>query len=752
MYKSATQEKLHNSIKLGTKKFMKKVNWKIEGMSCSNCALTIQKYLEEKGLENVRVNFIGGDVSFDLNGNITKPAIEKGIENLGYRVADESGGQQKIKSKKLFKNHLQHFIFCFIFTAPLLLHVIPGVHIHALMNPYIQLALTIPVFIVGMNFFGKSAVNSVLKGIPNMNVLITIGATAAFGYSLYGTLIGEAEHYMFYETAAAIITLVFLGNWLEDKSVETTQAALRKLAVTQKVMANMIAYDDQYQEHIFPVESTYLKVGDLILIKSGEHVPMDCKILWGEASVNEAIITGESVPVEKKMNDKLIGGSILEQGTLKAYVTAVGEDTVMSNILRMVKDAQTEKPPVQQLADKISAIFVPVVVGIAIITFLSNYFFADIAFSASLLRSIAVLVIACPCAMGLATPAAIAVGLGRAARNGILFKNAKSLEIFKNIKQVVFDKTGTLTTGNFIITKYEVKSTNASTHHSQLTAHPRLTESVGQDSPLTIDEFKRIAYSLERYSNHPIAKAVAKEWKIKNELRWKKIEEIKGVGMKATDKNGNEYIAGSYKIAEQLTKDYSHSIYIIRNNELLGWIDAEDDIRPEAKQVVTLLKAKGIHTILLSGDKKEKSEKVAKQLGIDEVVAEQTPEQKLNKIAQYNFAAPTAMVGDGVNDAPALAKATVGISLSEASQIAMQSAQVVLMNHGLKHLPLSLGLGKHTYVTIKQNLFWAFLYNIIAIPVAAFGFLSPAFGALVMGFSDVVLAVNSVRLNFKRVI
>ncbi len=440
---------------------MEKVHWKIEGMSCSNCALTIQKYLEEKGLENVRVNFIGGDVSFDLNGNITKPAIEKGIENLGYRVADESGGQQKIKSKKLFKNHLQHFIFCFIFTAPLLLHVIPGVHIHALMNPYIQLALTIPVFIVGMNFFCKSAVNSVLKGIPNMNVLIAIGATAAFGYSLYGTLIGEAEHYMFYETAAAIITLVFLGNWLEDKSVETTQAALRKLAVTQKVMANMIAYDDQYQEHIFPVESTYLKVGDLILIKSGEHVPMDCKILWGEASVNEAIITGESVPVEKKMNDKLIGGSILEQGTLKAYVTAVGEDTVMSNILRMVKDAQTEKPPMQQLADKISAIFVPVVVGIAIITFLSNYFFVDIAFSASLLRSIAVLVIACPCAMGLATPAAIAVGLGRAARNGILFKNAKSLEIFKNIKQVVFDKTGTLTTGNFIITNSSLATHNS---------------------------------------------------------------------------------------------------------------------------------------------------------------------------------------------------------------------------------------------------------------------------------------------------
>jgi Cu+-exporting ATPase len=267
--------------------------------------------------------------------------------------------------------------------------MIPGIHIHALMNPYAQLALTIPVFIVGMGFFGKSALNSLLKGIPNMNVLIALGSVAAFGYSLYGTLIGQAEQYMFYETAAAIITLVFLGNWMEDKSVETTQAALRKLAVTQKTVANMIAYDDQHNEHVFPVVSTSLKVGDLILIKSGEHVPMDCKILWGEASVNEAIITGESAPVEKKMNDKLIGGSIIEDGTIKAYVTAVGEDTVMSNILKLVKEAQAEKPPVQQLADKISAIFVPAVVSIAVLTLLINYFFTDIGFGASLLRAIA---------------------------------------------------------------------------------------------------------------------------------------------------------------------------------------------------------------------------------------------------------------------------------------------------------------------------------------------------------------------------
>lgn len=701
---------------------MEKVNWKVEGMSCTNCALTINNYLNDKGLQNVKVNFIGGDVSFDMNGDITKQQVENGISGLGYHVKHEH--DHNAKGKWRFRNHLQRFVFCIIFTAPLMLHMF--VHIHVLMNPYVQLALTIPVYIVGMDFFGRSAIKSIRGGIPNMNVLIALGSTAAMVYSLYGLIIGEAGNYLFFETAATIITLIFLGNWMEDKSVETTQKALRDLAVTQKGMANMIAFDDQHQEQIFCVESTSLHVGDLLLIKSGEHVPMDAKVLWGEANVNEAIITGESIPVQKKMKDPLIGGSILESGTVKAQVTAIGEDTVMSNILKLVKDAQTEKPPVQQMADKISAVFVPVVISIALVTIAANYFIGHQTFGNSLLRGIAVLVISCPCAMGLATPAAIAVGLGRAAKNGVLFKNAKSLEIFKDIKQVVFDKTGTLTTGKFRVSDF--------------------------GSQVNEEEFKRIAFSLEKYSNHPIAKAITKEWRTNNEIRWASIEEVKGLGMKATDKEGNEYLAASYKAVANVTGDYSHNVYILRNNELLGWMDVADEIRPEAKQVITLLKLKGIKTILLSGDKKEKCEKVAAILGIDKVVSEQTPEQKLQQIALLNQQAPTAMVGDGINDAPALAKATVGISLSDASQVAMQSAQVVLMNHGIKNLPLALGLGKHTYITIKENLFWAFAYNILAIPVAAFGFLSPTFGALVMGLSDVVLAINSIRLNFRKVV
>src|SRR5690606_8745166 len=385
-------------------------------------------------------------------------------------------------------------------------------------------------------------------GMPNMNVLIALGATAAFVYSLYGLITGQHE-YIFFETTATVITLVFIGNYIEDKTVENTQSQLKKLAETQVVMANMIAYDNEHNEHIFPVESNTLRTGDLILIKSGEQVPADCKILWGEAYVNESIITGESTPVKRGYKEKLIGGSVLTDGTVKAQVTAVGDATVLSGIIHMVKEAQGEKPPVQQMADKIIAAFIPIVLGIAALTLIINWMVLK-DFTPSLMRAIAVLVIACPCAMGLATPAAIAVGLGRGARNGILFRNATSLENFKNITQVVFDKTGTLTTGNFTITGYQA-----------------IQEHISED------DFKRLVYSLEKYSNHPIAKAIVQAWKTNNEIRWQKVEEIKGEGMRATDKEGNEYQAGSYKIAAHFTNDDAHNIYVLKNGTLIGYID-----------------------------------------------------------------------------------------------------------------------------------------------------------------------------------
>lgn len=707
---------------------MEKIQWKVEGMTCANCALTVNKYLQQQGAKNVAVNPIDGDVSFELNGAKTEQQLAKGVQSLGYKV--DANGIASTAKKPFLSNHLQRFWFCLPFTLLLMLHMLPGMHIPFLMDPWVQLALTLPVFVVGMSYFGKSALKSLRNGLPNMNVLITIGAASAFMYSLTGTLFHLGDAFLFYETAATIITLVFLGNYLEDASVQSTQRSLNTLVKSQKIMANMIAFDGEHKEIIFPIENTQLKAGDLVLIKTGEQVPADCKILWGEAHVNEAIITGESTPVHKKQKDHIIGGSIVEEGTIKAQVTAAGNDTVLANILNLVKKAQAEKPPMQQMADKISAVFVPVVLSIALLTLLVNWIILK-EFTPSLLRSIAVLVIACPCAMGLATPAAIAVGLGRGARNGILFRNAKSLELFKDIKQVVFDKTGTLTTGKFVVDRW------------QLT-----------DGNISEEAFQRIVYSMEKYSNHPLAKSLAGEWKMKDETRWKKIEEVKGKGLLAEDKEGNNYALGSYKLAEALTQEEHHNIYVLKNNQLLGWIDLKDELRPEAKEVIRFLHSKNIKTVLLSGDRYAKTKQLADSLGIDTVIAEQSPEQKLQKIEELSQQTPTVMVGDGINDAPALAKATIGISMSEASQLAMQSASVVLMNSGLQKLPTALGLGRHTYLTIKQNLFWAFSYNIIAIPVAAIGLLGhygPTYGALIMALSDVVLAVNSVRLFVKKV-
>jgi len=720
---------------------MEHVQLKVDGMSCTNCALSIHKYLEHQGVSEPKVSFMEGEVQFDMPASLKKETLVKGIASLGYKVR---GQEEAAPAKKWLDNNRDRAIFCFLFTIPLVAHMIPGFHqipgMHVFMNPFVQLGMTIPVFIVGMGYFGKSAWNSMLNGIPNMNVLVSIGAIASFGYSLYGTFIGKGMEFAYYETTATILTLVFFGNYLEDASIESTQRALKDLVKAQKVMANMIVFDENHKEILFNVESDTLKVGDLVLINSGETIPMDCKVLWGEANVNESIVTGESVPVFRKMNDILLGGSTIENGTVKAYITAVGNDTVLANILKMVKAAQGEKPPVQILADKISAIFVPLVLSIALVTLIGNYFLAHnalgapIGFGESMLRAIAVLVISCPCAMGLATPAAIAVGLGRGARNGIVFKNAKSLETFKDIKQVVFDKTGTLTTGHFEIADFKI---------------------VEKDHHLDEAAFKALVYSLERYSNHPIAKCISSSWKSSNTINWSKIEEVKGMGIQALDKEGNVYWSGSFKTLKDQKAEDGHNVYIQKNGVLIGWVDVTDQIRPEAKEVIETLHKQGIHTILLSGDRKEKCESVGKALGIQEIMSEQSPADKLKKLDELTAIAPTAMVGDGINDAPALAKATIGISLSNASHIAIQSAQVILMNQGLKNLPMSLGLGRRTYETIKENLGWAFSYNIVAIPVAALGLLGtwgPTYGALIMGLSDVVLALNSLRLFKKKLV
>ncbi len=704
---------------------MQTTEWKVEGMTCSNCALSVSNYLKKEGLAGVKVNAVTGAVSFNTEENIATVSLQDGIKKLGYRVVDENENAEDAK-KAFLSNNKQRFLFTLPFTLVLMLHMLPmSSYTHWLMNPWIQLCLCLPVFITGMYFFGRSAVRSLTHGTANMNVLITVGALASFIYSLAGAVLHLGEHYRFFETTASIITLVFFGNYLEEASIQSTQRAVRSLSKSQKVMANMIAFDDEHKEQIFPLENIHLKNGDLVLIRTGEQVPADCKILAGDCTVNEGIITGESLPLSKQKKDLLIGGSVIESGSVKAIVTAAGKDTVLSGILKMVENAQAEKPPMQKLADRISAVFVPFVLGLSALTFILNYFAFNISSGDSLMRAVAVLVISCPCAMGLATPAAIAVGMGRAAKRGILFRNASALESFKTITQVVFDKTGTLTTGKFVITDFKT----------------------------TIEEekFKQFVYSLEKFSTHPIAKTIVAEWKTTTAVSFKNMQEIKGFGITAEDGEGNTYAAGSFKLLKE-NDGTAHNIYLLKNGEQIGWIDVQDEMRPEAKQVIEWLHSKNIKTILLSGDLEAKCAAVAKQLNIDTFFAEQTPQQKIEKIASLSSSTATAMVGDGINDAPALAKATLGISLSDASHIAIQSSDVILMNNGIKNLPLALGLGKHTWITIRQNLFWAFIYNIVAIPIAAFGFLIPALAALAMGFSDIVLALNSVRLFVKKVV
>ncbi|WP_149698426.1 cation-translocating P-type ATPase [Chitinophaga sp. CF418] len=701
---------------------METISCKVRGMHCTNCAQSVSRYLENKGMQDVNVSFATEELSFTLPEGITSASdVLNGINQMGYQIILPNQPQPK----NLFLKTLTFkFFFSAVFTAPLLLHM--WVNWAWLHNTYVQLALATPVYLMGMWHFGRSAWRSLVNRLANMDVLITLGATAAYGYSLTGTLLHLGGDYMFYETAAAIITLVFLGNLLEERSVKQTTTAIADLARMQVTTARLIQEHGNH-EHIHIVDNQTLKPGDKVLVNTGDKIPMDGTIYWGSGHINESMITGESAPVAKSEKHKVIGGTILEEGSIKMFITATGKDTVLSYIIELVKQAQSAKPNMQKLADRISGIFVPLVLGIAIVTFLGWAIFGNVTTGEAIMKSIAVLVIACPCAMGLATPAAVMVGLGRAAHNGILIKGANTLEAFKDIKYVVLDKTGTLTTGKLQIGNYHFEG-------------------------MTEQEFKKMVYSLEKYSSHPIARSLSGLWKGEGETPLQQVREIKGRGMQAKDAAGNEWQLGSFVMAEKVISDDSHNIYLLKNGQLAGWIDFTDEIRPDAALMVKQLQQGGIKTVLLSGDTERKCQELAAQTGITEVFARQTPEQKLQKIDALMKEAAVAMVGDGINDAPALARASIGISLSDATHVAMQSANVILLNNRLSSLPLALGLGRHTYLTIKQNLFWAFIYNIIAIPFAAFGVLSPISGAGVMALSDIVLAVNSVRLRYKKVI
>jgi len=698
----------------------------IEGMDCANCASGITKSLQKNGMENVHVDFATGEAVFYIKNKSTLQSAIKGIQSLGYKVIDS---KLKEENEGKMSSIEKRFYFTLPFTIVLFFSHMIFSHEFVLNQPFVQLTLCLPVFTIGLMQFGKSAFGSVKIGIPNMDVLIFIGSSAAFIYSIIGMYLYDAHethNYLFFETTATIITLVLLGNVLEHRSVKQTTTAIKDLSALNVNTAKIVGLQFG-KEVITEINYKDIPVGAILQVNSGDKIPVDGEIISGEASVDEAMLTGESMPSEKTIADKVIGGTILMNGNFRMRAERVGNDTTLSKIIDLVKKAQQAKPNIQKLGDKISAIFVPVVLGISILTFCISYFAFDITLKDAMMRSIAVLVISCPCAMGLATPTAVMVGIGRAAKRGILIKGGNTLEEFAQIKHIIFDKTGTLTTGEF-------KIKNIVCYNS------------------TEQEVKEILFQLEQHSSHPIAKSIVKELQNTNPtIIFSNANEEKGLGVSAVDTNKNEYKVGSYKIAKELTKDESHNVYVIKNNALIATVDLEDEIKANVKESIQALKMQGIKSTLLSGDSFAKCDAFAKKVGIDKVFAEQSPEQKLTAVELMNSQTPTAMVGDGINDAPALAKARVGISLGNATQVAIQSAQIILLkNNDLSSLAEAHLISKHTLITIKQNLFWAFFYNVVAIPIAALGFLNPMFGALAMAFSDVIVIGNSIRLKTKK--
>ncbi|MDR6940839.1 heavy metal translocating P-type ATPase [Mucilaginibacter pocheonensis] len=686
----------------------------VTGMHCNNCALSVHKLLEKKGLHNILVDFASEEVKFSTSDNTKLPKVIKGIENLGFKVVDDISQHPPLFYEKVENK----FIFCALFTAPLLLHMI--LPWHFLHQPVVQLLLCLPVFMVGCLHFGKSAWGSVKSGVPNMDVLIFIGSTSAFIYSLVGTIQNLGEQYQFYETCATIITLVLLGNLFEKRSVTQTTSAVKDLIKFQQVNANRVINGG-----IEVISAKDVRPGDTLLVNQGDKIPVDGEILSGSASVDEAMLTGESLPVEKEKYDTVIGGTLLLNGNIHMLATKVGSNTVLSQIIDLMKKAQAAKPPIQKLGDKVAAVFVPAVLGIALLTFIITYYAGHVGLQHSLMNAIAVLVISCPCAMGLATPTAVMVGLGRAAKNGILIKGGDTIEAVANTKYVVFDKTGTLTTGKFRINEIRAEA--------------------GVDMEL----IRGVIIAIEERSNHPIARSLVNGLKNlpKKNLVLKVAREEKGLGMRAEDVEGNNYFLGTAR----LHKDDHFNLALYKNQKLLAQIAIDDEIKPETTALIAQLKKLGIKPVLLSGDKKDRCIKVAAAIGIKDIHAEKLPDEKLKVIDIYRQKGKTIMIGDGINDAPALTRADVGVSMNDASHVAIQSAGVVLLNTDLHSVIQFLQISKHTLLTIKQNLFWAFAYNIIAIPVAALGLLNPMIGAFTMAFSDVVVIGNSLRLKVKKI-
>ncbi len=743
---------------------MKEEIYDIGGMHCAACSSAVERVTRKMdGVSESEVNLPMNRMRIVYDeSKVTPEMIIKKVERAGFtaklRAEEEDVKPQKNNEENELKNE-KISLWISVIMAGLLLIVSMGQMMFPNMpipdiismdkNPYnfaiLQMLLTIPVLYLGKKFF-IGGFNSLFHGNPNMDTLVAVSSTASFLFSVVMTfLIGKDTHYvhnLYFESASVVVALVSVGKYLEAINKEKTTNTITSLMKLNPDTALLVDENGTWE-----VPVSKIKTGDTVLVKPGTQIPLDGIIKDGSGSADESMLTGESMPVEKKIGDEVIGGSVLVNGAIYVTVTATGSDTTLSKIIKFVEDAQGKKAPIAKMADKVAGGFVPVVMAIAVISAVI-WLLVGKEFSFALKIFTSVLVIACPCAMGLATPTATIVGTGLGASKGILIRNGEALEITHSVKTVVFDKTGTVTEGK-----------------------PSVTEIIGENNTQILSA----AYALEKLSDHPLSKAIcdkAKESDI-TAPEVKKFDNITGKGIVGNDDAENEYAVGNVKLmdeknidindyrnkAQELEKQGKTVVYIAENGKALGIIAIADKIKTDAKDTISQLKNMGVKTVILTGDNRAAAEEIGRQCGADEVISEVLPTEKAEVIKKYQENGDIVMmVGDGINDAPALTQADIGCAIGNGSHIAIDSAQIVLMKNDVMDVVRAIRLSRYTIANIKQNLFWAFCYNTLGIPVAA-GVLYPAFnmllspmiGALAMSLSSLFVVSNALRLKTKKI-
>ncbi len=753
-----------------------KTSFHISGMHCASCALNIGKSLENMpGVRSAHINYASEQATVEHDSSCTIEKLAKTVEDVGYRalIGDGNGSQEdlieKEKAREL-QNTKTKLIWSSFFTILLLIGVMVPFAPAILRNYLVMWILATPVqFWVGAQYY-KSTWSGLKNRTANMDTLIALGTSVAYFYSIVVVLFEDlllskgVEPHVYFETSATIITLILLGKYFEMRAKGQTSEAIKKLLGLQAKTARVIRNGKEME---IPAEQ--IVVGDILVVKPGEKIPVDGVITKGDSSIDESMVTGESMPVGKSVDDEVIGATINKSGSFEMKATKIGSETMLAQIIEMVKDAQGSRAPIQKLVDLVSSYFVPTVIILALITFLLWFNFgAQPAFILALVNLIAVLIIACPCALGLATPTSIMVGTGKGAQNGILIRNAESLEVANKINYVVFDKTGTLTKG-----EPEVQT------FAFMDGIDEVVGSLKWEIPEQLNVKKYISalvLSVEKKSHHPLAEAVVNHLDGNNDfenkdLEVEKFEDKSGLGVKA-QVNGHEVLIGTQKLmdeegvmrcadltklSEGLKQKAQTVSFVGIDKKNVALIGISDTIKENSKETIEQLKDMNIVSVMITGDNQVTAEAIARELGIEEVLAEVLPEDKAAKIKELqarNEKSTVAMVGDGINDAPALATADIGIAMGSGTDVAIESAGITLLRGDISLVPKSINLSKSTMRNIKQNLAWAFGYNIILIPVAM-GLLYPFFGILLnpilasgaMAFSSISVVMNALRLK-----